>query len=126
MSIATFTPADLISHPAFVPDASELVGRRAAAVPVSALVEPDAVRRTPWVSVDSSDGYRASIPTDELRRGGYILVPTPDLPGDARGDGTFRLVVADGSTLCWNVKHVTSLRATAEREPDSVPENPPH
>jgi len=35
-------------------------------------------------------------------------------------------VVAEGSTLCWNVKQVGSLRATPERVPDSVPENPPH
>jgi len=57
------------------------------------------------------DGYRASIPLADLRRG--VLA-----------DG--RLTIPDGRTLCWNVKDVVRIEVTAGEQPDDVPENPPH
>ena len=70
----------------------------------------------------SGDGhYRASIPLAELQRGGWLLLGQPRDAG-----GPVRLVVEEGRTLCWNVKHVVGLRFTEGPEPDSVPENPPH
>ena len=81
----------------------------------------------PYVSVEAAeDGYAASIPTVDVIGGGYLLVGDPDDFLDRSEGGPVRLMVLDGSTLCWNVKHVTSLRATPVAEPDSVPENPPH
>lgn len=72
-------------------------------------------------SVVSSDGsYRASIPLDELRRGGVFLV----VP--AEEGGPVRLRVMDGSTLCWNVKDVGELKFTEGAEPDSIPADPTH
>ena len=69
------------------------------------------------VHVESRDGtYSASIPLDEIRRGGVLTVE----------DGGYRLRVMDGTTLCWNVKDVATLRLTATKEPDSVPERPTH
>ena len=61
--------------------------------------------------VSAVDGYRASIPLDDLRRG--VLA-----------DG--RLTIPDGRTLCWNVKDVVRIEVTAGKQPDDVPENPPH
>ena len=57
------------------------------------------------------DGYRASIPLADLRRG--LLA-----------DG--RLTIPEGRTLCWNVKDVVRIEVTRGKQPDSVPENPPH
>ena len=93
------------------------------AVPVSALLaEVDADPGADHATVSSGDGhYRASIPLDQLRDGGWLFV---DLDHD--GGGPLRLVVEDGRTLCWNVKHVIGLHLTSGPEPDSVPENPPH
>lgn len=107
---------DLLAHPDQIPDVSgRLPDRHGPAVPVASVMATD----LPFVTVSSVDGaYTASIPTGDLMAGGLLLL---DDPG-----GPVRLVVADGSTLCWNVKHVGSLRATPHREPDSVPENPPH
>ena len=62
-------------------------------------------------TVHSADGYRASIPVTELRRG--LL-------------DHGRLTVPRGRTLCWNVKDVVRIELTEGPRPDSVPENPPH
>lgn len=107
---------DLVAHPAVVDDvADRLPDRSGRALPVAAVFATD----LPYATVASSDGeYTASIPSGDLVDGGLLLL---DDPG-----GPLRLVVARGSTLCWNVKHVGSIRATAARESDSVPENPPH
>jgi DMSO/TMAO reductase YedYZ molybdopterin-dependent catalytic subunit len=59
----------------------------------------------------AADGYRASIPLTELRRGELA-------------DG--RLTIPDGRTMCWNVKDVVRIEVTTGPRPDSVPENPPH
>ncbi|HEX4979305.1 MAG TPA: hypothetical protein VFV35_04500 [Acidimicrobiales bacterium] len=61
--------------------------------------------------VSAADGYRASIPVAELRHG--VLA-----------DG--RLTIPAGRTLCWNVKDVVRIELTAGRQPDDVPEDPPH
>jgi DMSO/TMAO reductase YedYZ molybdopterin-dependent catalytic subunit len=57
------------------------------------------------------DGYTASIPLTDLRRG-------------TLADG--RLVVEGGRTLCWNVKDVVRIEVTVGHQPDSVPERPQH
>jgi len=57
------------------------------------------------------DAYRASIPLADLRRG--------ELDGG-------RLTIPGGRTLCWNVKDVVRIEVTRGKQPDSVPENPPH
>ena len=59
----------------------------------------------------ASDGYTASIPLTDLRRG--VLV-----------DG--RLTVEGGRTLCWNVKDVIRIEVTVGHQPDSVPDKPTH
>lgn len=71
--------------------------------------------------VAHGDGYRASIPIDQLVGHGWLLVDDPDGPA-----GAFRLVVEDGDTLCWNVKRVATLRVTDHAESDDVPANPTH
>ena len=49
-----------------------------------------------------------------------------DGPLPAERGGPFRLTVAAGATLCWNVKDVGELHFSTERLPDSVPERPSH
>ncbi len=112
----TLPVPSLVAHRDRIPDvSSRLPGRTGVALPVAAILATE----LPFVTVASETGdYTASIPTPDLVDGGLLLF-------DDAG-GPVRLVVADGSTLCWNVKHVGSLRATPEREPDSVPEDPPH
>lgn len=114
---------DLIGHDDLDADGGATLGRRGAAVPVRAVLTTS----QPWVTVASGDGaYRASIPAEDLLRGGMLLVGSLDAPLDEAEGGPVRLLVADGDTLCWNVKQVASLTATEERLPDSVPERPPH
>ena len=114
----------LVDHPGAVLDVGELFpGRRGRAVPIRLLMSTD----LSYVTVEAErDGYRASIPTVDVIGGGYLLVGTPERPLAADEGGPVRLLVRQGSTLCWNVKSVTSLRASAHEEPDSVPESPPH
>lgn len=64
-----------------------------------------------------SGDYRASIPLEVARTQGRILLEE---------DGSLRLRVEEGDTLCWNVKALERIRLTVGKEPDSVPENPPH
>ena len=64
-----------------------------------------------------SGDYRASIPLEVARTQGRILLEE---------DGSLRLRVEEGDTLCWNVKALERIRLTVGQEPDSVPKNPPH
>ncbi len=75
--------------------------------------------------------YRASIPIPDLAEKGWISftdVPDPDTgPADRTSAAPeYRLTVAGGDTLCWNVKDVAELHFSVGPEPDDVPENPPH
>lgn len=65
----------------------------------------------------NSGDYRASIPLEVARRQGILLLER---------EGSLRLVVEDGETLCWNVKDLGRIRPTVGKEPDSVPADPPH
>lgn len=65
----------------------------------------------------NSGDYRASIPLSVARRQGILLLES---------DGSLRLVVEDGETLCWNVKDLGRIRPTVGKEPDSVPADPSH
>ena len=119
----TWRLGDLTAHADLDPDGGAALGRRGATVPVRAVL----ITSHPWVTVASADGaYRASIPAEELMRGGMLLVGSVEAPLEEAEGGPVRLLVTDGDTLCWNVKHVGSLTATEERLPDSVPEQPPH
>lgn len=69
------------------------------------------------VTFEARDGYRASIPLDVARRQGLLFLEE---------DGSIRLRVEEGATLCWNVKDLADVRLTIGPEPDSVPENPIH
>jgi DMSO/TMAO reductase YedYZ molybdopterin-dependent catalytic subunit len=117
------TLADVVTDAGEV--ASGAVGAAVAMAPLIALAAPSP--QATHCTVVSRDGaYRASIPIATLRTGGWLAFALDDrpLPGDL--GGPLRLTVADGTTLCWNVKDVGELRFTAAQEPDSVPENPPH
>jgi hypothetical protein len=63
-----------------------------------------------------SGEYRASIPLGTGPGQGRIRLE----------EDTLRLRVEEGDTLCWNVKGLERIRYTVGKEPDSVPENPPH
>ena len=115
--------ADLVGHPAATEDHHERTRRTGHAVPVAELVDSP----EPWTIVTSRGGdYRACIPTEVLRAGGWLLVGSTDAPLSRNDGGPFRLLVADGDTLCWNVKDVGSIVTSPLEVPDSVPENPPH
>jgi DMSO/TMAO reductase YedYZ molybdopterin-dependent catalytic subunit len=75
--------------------------------------------------VSSLDGYRASIPIPQIRSGGRLsFAPGRDVDPDVAGQ--LRLTVTDGTTLCWNVKGVAELHFASGRDPDDVPDRPPH
>ena len=114
----------LINHPGALADASVIdTSRRGRAVPVRLLMATD----QPFiVASDEAGTYVACIPTVDMLHGGHLLVGSNDHPLSEAEGGPVRLIVADGSTLCWNVKHVASLRAVPEKVPDSVPANPSH
>ena len=110
---------DLVQNEARIPDGASAVGRTGDAIPVRSVFDPD----LPWVTVTSRDGeYRATIPADQLRDGGLLLVGSGVAPLGPEDGGPIRLVVSEGSTLCWNVKDVASLHATQDPLPDSLPE----
>jgi DMSO/TMAO reductase YedYZ molybdopterin-dependent catalytic subunit len=120
---------DLAALPGSVADVSEVAaGAVGRAVPLREIVRLAAPHKgAAFCTVVSRDGaYCASIPIDELRRGGWLAFAVGDEPLPVANGGPLRLTVAAGTTLCWNVKDVGELRFTAEKEPDSVPENPPH
>jgi hypothetical protein len=94
-------------------------GVRVAELITSAGAEPTASHVT---VIARDEAYRASIPIGDLSERGWLSFGESD--DDATGD--FRLTVRDGATLCWNVKHVATLRVTDGPEPDDVPEQPRH
>ncbi len=121
--------ADLAALPSVIPEVSSIAaGASGTAVRVDDIlarvaIDPAASHCT---VISQGGAYRASIPLTELRNGGWLAFGDGAEPlADHRG-GPFRLTVAEGTTLCWNVKRVATLRLTAGPEPDDVPENPPH
>lgn len=126
---ADFTAADLDTLPSVVGDVGHVAsGAVGTAVRVGDILDRAAVQdgATHCTVISQGGAYRASIPLQDLRSNGWLAFAEDgrSLP-DHRG-GPFRLTVAEGSTLCWNVKRVATLRLTAGPEPDDVPENPPH
>jgi hypothetical protein len=119
----------IVRLPGVVEDSTSLIGRslgRAAPLAsIIAVARPGPEAR--FCSVVSADGtYSASIPLDDLARGGWLAFGGDGAPAAGEAGGPLRLVVADGDTLCWNVKDVGELRFTADKEPDSVPARPTH
>jgi|GEM_PF-2187827 len=114
----------LADHPGALPDATVIRPTlRGKAVPVRLLMSTD----QPFIVASDEDGaYTACVPTVDMLHGGNLLVGTTEEPLTSAEGGPVRLIVTDGSTLCWNVKHVASLRAVPERVPDSIPDNPSH
>lgn len=89
---------------------------RAGRIPVDELLADDP--GVTHVTFESADGdYRASIPLSVVRGTGVVVLEE---------DGSLRLRVGEGQTLCWNVKDLARIRPTADKEPDSVPADPPH
>ena len=105
--------------------ATGAVGTAAAMASLIALATPTTFA-THCTVVSRDGGYTASIPLATLRAGGWLAFALDGSPLPAALGGPLRLTVADGATLCWNVKDVGELRFTAAHEADSVPENPPH
>lgn len=126
---ARFGAADFAEFSSAVADVATVApGAAGAAVRVGEILDRVTIGdgATHCTVISQGGAYRASIPLDDLRASGWLAFAEDGqaLP-DHRG-GPFRLTVAEGSTLCWNVKRVATLRMTAGAEPDDVPENPPH
>ncbi|HDH03216.1 MAG TPA: hypothetical protein ENH15_03100 [Actinobacteria bacterium] len=67
--------------------------------------------------VSKAEAYRASIPIGVLVDRGRMVMAQ---------DGSVRLLVPEGRTMCWNVKDVATLRVTVGKELDDVDDNPTH
>lgn len=120
---------EIASLPGAVADlASVTNGAVGEAVPAAAVIDAAQPRdAAEFCTVVSSDGsYTASIPLTELRDGGWLAFRLGDAPLPESHGGPLRLTVAEGRTLCWNVKNVGELRFTESKEPDSVPARPKH
>lgn len=98
------------------------------AVPASVVVDiAQPQEAASYCSVVSSDGeYSASIPIADLVDSGWLAFRLNGETLPVEHGGPLRLTVAEGKTLCWNVKDVGELRFTATKEPDSVPARPEH
>jgi DMSO/TMAO reductase YedYZ molybdopterin-dependent catalytic subunit len=123
------TMAELSTMPSVVDDAATVAeGASGRAVRIAEVIEAAAptASATHCTVVGDAGAYRASIPLATLLTGGWLAFALDGkaLPGD-RG-GPFRLTVAAGDTLCWNVKRVEELKLTDGPEEDDVPANPPH
>lgn len=120
---------EIAALPGAVADAAAVAagaaGTAVAMAPIVAFAAP-AATATHCTVASRDGGYTASIPIATLRRGGWLAFALDGSPLPADLGGPLRLTVAEGATLCWNVKDVGELRFTAAKEPDSVPENPPH
>jgi DMSO/TMAO reductase YedYZ molybdopterin-dependent catalytic subunit len=126
---AGFTWEELLALPGSVAEAATVAaGAVGLAVPVAAILDSVAIAdaATHGTVVSSDGGYTASIPIDTLRSGGWLAIALDGRPLPHDLGGPLRLTVADGTTLCWNVKDAGSIRLTDAPESDSVPENPPH
>ena len=102
-----------------MPDAELLATQGSLVISVGAVLAgaSPADSATHVTVVSGEEGYRASIPIDELIGKGRLVMAE---------DGGLRLSVPDGRTSCWNVKDVATLRVTGGKEPDDVPDNPTH
>ncbi len=125
----TWSRPALEALPSFVDDVSAVIeGAVGGAVRLAEVVE--AVEPSPDAgycsAISRSGDYSASIPIEEIVAGGWLATSLGGTALPAERGGPFRLTVAEGTTLCWNVKDVGELRFTVDREPDSVPEDPPH
>ncbi len=123
------TASDFAAMPDIVDDVTDVApGATGRAVRIANILEvarplDDATHCT--VISDGGD-YRASIPLADLASGGWLAFAAGDGPLPPERGGPFRLTVTEGTTLCWNVKNVATLRLTSGPEPDDVPESPPH
>ncbi len=115
--------------PSVVDDAAAVaegaVGRAVRVADVIAAASPRS-SATHCTVIGDGGGYRASIPLDSLSNGGWLAFALEGGPLPAERGGPFRLTVAGGDTLCWNVKCVEELEVTEGPEEDDVPANPPH
>ena len=126
---ASFSADDLEQMPSLTADVAALApGAVGSAIHVRDLLESIELKdeATHCTVISAREGYRASIPLADLYDGGWIAFGLDGLPLPDDKGGPFRLTVAQGTTLCWNVKDVGEMHFAAEREPDDVPENPPH
>jgi DMSO/TMAO reductase YedYZ molybdopterin-dependent catalytic subunit len=119
------TAEDLARLPPPEEPVEGVVGSAAAAGDVLARAEPD--REATHCTVIAAGGsYRASIPLADLREGGWLSYAVDGGPLPPEAGGPYRLIVAGGATLCWNVKQVAELKVTVGAEPDDVPAKPTH
>jgi DMSO/TMAO reductase YedYZ molybdopterin-dependent catalytic subunit len=119
------TAEDLALLPPPAEPVAGVVGSAAAAGDVLARAEPD--REATHCTVIAAGGsYRASIPLADLQAGGWLSYAVDGRPVPPEAGGPYRLIVAGGATLCWNVKQVAELKVTVGAEPDDVPAKPTH
>lgn len=121
--------SDLDHLPGRVDNAADVAeGAVGSAVPVASILEGIPIDpAATHCSVVSRDGaYTASIPVDDVRGGGWLAFALEGKPLPADKGGPLRLTVAQGTTLCWNVKDVGELRFTEGKQPDNVPAKPKH
>lgn len=108
-------------------DLAELAGDDGA-VPVAEVVAAagGSPAATHCTAISRDGSYRASVPMHAMLAGGRIVLRRDGRAlGPAEG-GPLRLIVVDGTTLCWNVKELEELRLSIGPLPDDVPANPPH
>ncbi len=119
------TDEDLALMPAPEEAVDGVVGSAVAVRHVLAPAEPDP-EATHCTVIAAGGSYRASIPLADLEAGGWLSYATDGGPLPPEAGGPYRLIVAGGATLCWNVKQVAELKLTAGSEPDDVPAEPTH
>ncbi|MET0831409.1 MAG: molybdopterin-dependent oxidoreductase [Acidimicrobiia bacterium] len=125
VSPQVLTDEDLAQMPSPEEAVDGVVGSAVAARHVLARAEPDS-EATHCTVIATGGSYRASIPLADLEAGGWLSYAVDGGPLPAAVGGPYRLIVAGGATLCWNVKEVAELKLTAGREPDDVPAEPTH
>ena len=119
------TDEDLALMPAPGEAVDGVVGSAVAMRDVLGPAEPDP-EATHCTVIAAGGSYRASIPLADLQAGGWLSYAVDGGPLPPEAGGPYRLIVAGGATLCWNVKQVAELKLTAGTEPDDVPAEPTH
>jgi DMSO/TMAO reductase YedYZ molybdopterin-dependent catalytic subunit len=119
------TDEDLALMPSPAEAVEGVVGSAVAVRDVLAPAEPDP-EATHCTVIAAGGSYTASIPLADLRAGGWLSYAVDGGPLPPGAGGPYRLTVAGGATLCWNVKQVAELKVTVGGEPDDVPAEPTH
>jgi DMSO/TMAO reductase YedYZ molybdopterin-dependent catalytic subunit len=110
-----------------VPDVGEHVkGRTGRAIRFRALLhDRDLQDGARWIDLESTDGFAASLPIEEIADDGLILYATAEAALTEDDGGPFRLMIPGYRDACASVKHLASIAFSDQPGKDTRPKTDP-